>query len=252
MRQRPAARRDRPQLAGRRPRSAPGARPVRGDALPLRRRRRPRLAAELRARAARESLPGGVYGLLLEAGDVEDVVAFAVRRGAGAEPAANVVVLPTFTYLAYSCEREGPAAAGSERPEDRWGAEAGLRSLYDRHADGVGVYEASLLRPLTQLRPGYRCSQHGGPHGLAQDLILIDWLARKGISFDVVTDHDLHREGAAALAGHRTVITGLTPSTRARPCSTRSTATSGPAGSLAYLGGNGLNGSVSVDPRART
>ena len=57
-------------------------------------------------------------------------------------------------------------------------AEAGLRCLYDRHADGVGVYEASLLRPLTQLRPGYRCSQHGGPHGLAQDLILIDWLRR--------------------------------------------------------------------------
>ena len=158
-----------------------------------------------------ESMPGGIYGLLLEADGVEDVVAFAVRRGPAAPAAANVVVLPTFTYLAYSCEREAPAAAGSQRPEDRWVADAGLRCLYDRHADGVGVYEASLLRPLTQLRPGYRCSQHGGPHGLAQDLILTSWLARRGIEFDLLTDHDLHREGAAALAGHRTLITGAHP-----------------------------------------
>lgn len=194
-----------------------------------------------------EPLAGGVYGLLLEAGDVEDVVAFAVRSGAGAEPAPNVVVLPTFTYLAYSCEREGPAAAGYERPEDRWGAEAGLRSLYDRHADGVGVYEASALRPLTQMRPSYRCSQHGGPHGLAQDLILTSWLARRGIAFDVVTDHDLHREGAAALAGHRTVITGAHPEYASRAMLDAIDGHLESGGSLAYLGGNGLNGSVSVD-----
>ena len=193
-------------------------------------------------------LPGGVYGLALEADGVEDVVAFAVGRAAAAEPAANAVLLPTFTYLAYSCEREAPAAAGSRRPEDRWVAEAGLRCLYDRHADGVGVYEASLLRPLTQLRPGYRCSQHGGPHGLAQDLILIDWLARKGIAFDLLTDHDLHREGAAALAGHRTVITGAHPEYASAALLDALDEHLGAGGSLAYLGGNGLNGSVSVDP----
>ena len=193
-------------------------------------------------------LPGGVYGLALEADGVEDVVAFAVGRAAAAEPAAHAVLLPTFTYLAYSCEREVPASAGSRRPEDRWVAEAGLRCLYDRHADAVGVYEASLLRPLTQLRPGYRCSQHGGPHGLAQDLILIDWLARKGIEFDLLTDHDLHREGAAALAGHRTVITGAHPEYASAALLDALDEHLGAGGSLAYLGGNGLNGSVSVDP----
>ena len=96
------------------------------------------------------------------------------------------------TRASCAAPRAGGLRAG---PEDRWVAEHGLRSLYDRYVDGVGVYEASLLRPLTQLRPGYRCSQHGGPHGLAQDLILLDWLRRRGIDFDVVTDHDLARRG---------------------------------------------------------
>src|SRR5690606_31047712 len=104
------------------------------------------------------------------AGEREDVVPFCVRRAAGTEPAAHAVVLPTFTYLAYSCERAVPARMGSTQSEDAWVARNGLRSLYDRYDDGCGVYEASILRPLTQLRPGYRSPQHGGPHGLAQDL----------------------------------------------------------------------------------
>ena len=85
-----------------------------------------------------------------------------------------------FTYLAYSCERDAPGVDRSEQAEDRWVARNGLRSLYDRYDDGCGVYEASLLRPLTQLRPGYRCPQHGGPHGLAQDLILLGLLGATG------------------------------------------------------------------------
>ena len=52
LRQRPAAGGHRRGLARRRPRLAAGAGAVRGDALPRRRGRRPRLGAELRARAA--------------------------------------------------------------------------------------------------------------------------------------------------------------------------------------------------------
>ena len=194
-----------------------------------------------------ESLPSGVYGLVLEADGVEDVLAFAVRRAAAATAADTAVLLPTFTYLAYSCERGAPREAGSARPEDGWVAEQGLRSLYDRHRDGTGVYEASLLRPLTQLRPGYRCPQHGGPHGLAQDLILLDWLHRRGIDHEVVTDHDLEREGPRALAGVRTVITGAHPEYASARLLDALDAHLQGGRNLAYLGGNGLNGSVSVD-----
>ena len=232
-------------MAGRRPRLACGARAVRRDALssdavddldwPATH------ALELPA-----SLPSGVYALELEAGGALERIPVAVRRSAGAAPAPNAVLLPTFTYLAYSCEREQPARAGSDEPEDHWVAARGLRSLYDRHADGVGVCEASLLRPLTQMRPGYRCPQHGGPHGLAQDLILLGWLARQGIELELLTDHDLDREGAAAL-GSRTLITGAHPEYASARLLDAVDAHLEAGGSLAYLGGNGLNGSVSVD-----
>ncbi|HEX2388249.1 MAG TPA: N,N-dimethylformamidase beta subunit family domain-containing protein [Solirubrobacterales bacterium] len=193
-------------------------------------------------------LASGVYAVILTADGCEDVVPFAVRRPAGAEPATNVVLLPTFTYLAYSCERDAPRQLESPGPEDRWVAGNRLRSLYDRYDDGCGVYEASIRRPLTQLRPGYRCPQHGGPHGLAQDLILLAFLERRGFAADLLTDHDLHAVGATALAGHRTVITGAHPEYATAELLDALDAHVEGGGGLAYLGGNGLNGRVSVDP----
>jgi N,N-dimethylformamidase len=173
-------------------------------------------------------------------------VAFVVRPVADSPVAPNAVLLPTFTYLAYSCEFAD--TAGSRQTEDRWVAEHGFRSLYDRRADGTGVYEASLLRPLTQMRPGYSCHQHGGPHCLAQDLILCDWLRRNGIPFDVVTDHDLDSEGAGAIAGHRTVITGAHPEYASEGLLDALDELLRAGGNLLYLGGNGLNGTVAIDP----
>ena len=110
LRQRAAARGHRPRLARRRPRLAPGARAVRRDALPLRRGRRPRLAAQLRARVARGP-SGGVYGLVLEADGVEDVVAFAVGRAP-----------PPSRRRTPSCSRPSPTwptRASARRPRPR-------------------------------------------------------------------------------------------------------------------------------------
>ena len=123
VRQRSAARGHRSQLERRRPRLAPCARAIRGDALPFRRGRRPRLAAELRGRAARLA-PGGVYAIELSDGECEDLIPVAVRRAPDAEPAAVAVLLPTFTYLAYSCERAAPRLAGTDGPEDSLGRAA--------------------------------------------------------------------------------------------------------------------------------
>ena len=167
------------------------------------------------------------------------------RRGAGRErrPAPDLH-LPRLLLRA-RCARGSSKSPG---PEDRWVARNRLRSLYDRYDDGCGVYEASTRRPLTQLRPGYRCPQHGGPHGLAQDLILLAFLERRGLAADLLTDHDLHAEGAAALAGHRTVITGGHPEYATAELLDALEAHVEGGGGLAYLGGNGLNGRVSVDP----
>ena len=195
-----------------------------------------------------DKLESGVYAVVLLAEGCEDTIPFAVRRPAAAGASPNVVLLPTFTYLAYSCERDAPATLDSPGSEDRWVAANRLRSLYDRFDDGCGVYEASIRRPLTQLRPGYRCPQHGGPHGLAQDLILLGFLGRRGIAADVITDHDLHADGAAALSGYRTVITGAHPEYASAELLDALAAHRGAGGAVAYLGGNGLNGRVSVDP----
>ena len=189
----------------------------------------------------------------MEADGAEDVVAFAVRRAPAAAPAPNVVVLPTFTYLAYSCEREAPAAAGSPAaggPLGRRSSACAASTTATRTGSASTRRRCCAL--LTQLRPGYRCAQHGGPHGLAQDLILLAWLERRGIGFDLLTDHDLDREGAAALAGHRTLITGAHPEYASAAMLDAIDGHLEAGGSLAYLGGNGLNGTVRSTLRGRT
>ena len=72
-------------------------------------------------------------------------------------------------------------------------------------------------------------------------------MRRHGIGFDVLTDHDLHHEGADALAGSRTVITGAHPEYASAALLDALDSHLEGGGGLAYLGGNGLNGSVSVD-----
>ena len=249
VRERPAARGHRARLARRRARLAPGAGSVRGDALPLRRRRRPRLGAELRARAARtrcrEACTG--CGSRPTASRTWSRSRSAARRRRS--PAPNVLVLPTFTYLAYSCEREGPEAAGVGAPRGPLGrrgwAPLALRPPRGRRRRLRGVaaaaaHPAAAGLPLLAARRPAR--PRPGPDPASR------WLRRHGIGFDVVTDHDLHHEGADALAGNRTVITGAHPEYASAALLDALDSHLEGGGSLAYLGGNGLNGSVSVDP----
>ena len=43
------------------------------------------------------------------------------------------------------------------------------------------------------------------------DTHLIDWLEVKGFEVDVITDEDLHFEGAALLKPYKVVLTGTHP-----------------------------------------
>ena len=38
-------------------------------------------------------------------------------------------------------------------PQDKFIVETGMRSLYDRHTDGTGVWYSSWLRPIVNMRP---------------------------------------------------------------------------------------------------
>ena len=68
----------------------------------------------------------------------------------GAAQADVVLVLPTFSYLAYGNEQmaaDGTLVGQVENyprlPEDKYIVSTGLRGLYDRHTDGSGVCYAS-------------------------------------------------------------------------------------------------------------
>lgn len=199
--------------------------------------------------------PSGVYATRLEAEGEVDLIPFVVRRGADVEPAPILVVLPTFTYLAYANEW-GPASplTGDWRPPDdpldeylEARPEFGS-SLYDRHGDGGGRMLSTRLRPILNWRPHYRSPLLGAPRHWPADLYLIDWLEHLGHDYAVATDEDLNREGAALLESHRVVITGSHPEyvTERMLDATESYVAGG--GRLMYLGANGYYWVTSCDP----
>ena len=171
----------------------------------------------------------GVYAAKIAADDGVDYLPFAILPAKGTAIADIAVLMPTFTYLAYSCEMwEGPA----------------LTCLYDHYADGAGVPFASILRPLPNVRPykGILKNTDGDPFSrhLNADLSLLDWLVTTGQSCDVVTDHDLHLEGVDLLAPYKVVITGSHPEYVSGRMLDGIEDYLQTGGSLMYLGGNGF------------
>ena len=82
--------------------------------------------------------------------------------------------------------------------------ELGL-SCYDIHRDGSIVVYSSMKRPVTNFRPTGRI------YKMCMDLLIIAWLERSGIEYDVIADEDVHREGYESLKAYTTVITSSHP-----------------------------------------
>lgn len=195
-------------------------------------------------------LPSGVYALRLRDDEgAEDHLPFFVRPAAGAATRPIAFLAPTLSYLAYANESldvtEGiPLAPRTDmgiRPDiHRWVEANGLSSTYDRHRDGSGICMGSLKRPILDVRPKKRCRTFDAPHQFAADLHLVDWLDAKGIEVDILTDHDLHAEGTAALAPYRVVLTGSHPEYWTEAMLDARDAWLNAGGRLLYLGGNGF------------
>ncbi|MBP2368847.1 N,N-dimethylformamidase beta subunit family domain-containing protein [Pseudonocardia parietis] len=195
-------------------------------------------------------LPSGVYALRTSADGDVDRIPFVVTPARHEAPV--LVVLPTWTYLAYANWRTyaeyeterlviyGEARGVDER--DRWLAahpELG-RSLYDVHTDGSGVCHSSRLRPIVNLRPDYFTPTTRGFRHYAQDLLLLDWLDRRGEHYAVVTDDEVEREGADLLSRYRVVLTGSHPEYCSAGMLDTYLAHTRAGGRLLYLGGNGF------------
>jgi N,N-dimethylformamidase len=203
-----------------------------------------------------ETMRSAIYAAKLTAEDAVDYIPFVVRRPAGAPSPAIAFLMPTASYMAYSNSQIvfAPSELFVGRsavltPEDIYlyeHPELGL-STYDNHADGSGVCYVSRLRPIPNLRPHHRFD--GLLWGLPADLHLIDWLEARGFDYDVITDEDLHREGAVLLRPYKVVLTGSHPEyySAAMLDGIEDYLTVG--GRLMYLGGNGFYWVTSYHPR---
>lgn len=204
------------------------------------------------------SARSGAYAVEVNAGLDTDSITFFVRptRWTLDNSSKVCLVFSTFTYLAYANERlydttrQNTADLGPgfdinktiksfEFEKMRRRTDLGL-SCYDRHNDGSGVCFSSSKRPILNVRPGYVMWAFSRPREFSADLMMIGFLEREGIPYEIVTDHDLHARGVAALDGFNTVITGCHPEYPTLASFSAYTAFAKRGGNLMYLGGNGF------------
>ena len=196
-------------------------------------------------------LPSGVYGARLTCGDHTDTISFYVCPPRGRRTADLCVLASVFTHVIYGNYARsdfGPhwrerAAAWGAYPHNPWDHPEYGFSTYNFHSDGSGICHASHLRPLMSLRPGYINFGTGEGSGLRHfqaDSHLIAWLEHMGTAYDIITDRELHEEGAAALAGYRAVTTGSHPEYHTAETLDALEGYRDSGGNLLYLGGNGF------------
>lgn len=186
-------------------------------------------------------LPSGVYAARITADDETDELPFLVCPPKGKATAPLAFLVPTFTYLAY----------GNEIWRDY-----GLNCVYDQYVDGAGVPLASMRHPIKTFRPrrGLLRSvtgEHFARH-LCADLYFVDWLDVSGQAVDIITDHELHREGVGLLSRYKAVATGSHPEYVSGQTLDALEAYLGQGGSLAYFGGNGFYSVTSLSKDGNT
>lgn len=206
-----------------------------------------------------DDLDSGVYAIHLQAeGDTdEDHIPFIVRPRRGTSPAPIAVLLPTYTYLAYANEQitwrnpDSPVPHDPLQylmPQDHYVVAHGLKSAYDHHADGTGICFSSRLRPVLNFRPKYSTALILAPQHFNADLYLIDWLEAMGHDYDVLTDEDLHAEGAELLTPYRAVISGCHHEYWSRQMLDALADYLGDGGRWMSLTGNGYYWPIGIDP----
>jgi N,N-dimethylformamidase len=205
-----------------------------------------------------EDLPSGVYAARLRADDDTDWVPFYVRPRKGHEKKICFLV-PTASYLAYANDhvtlwtpiaqlfiarvpvlQQQNIVLSAHR-------EFGL-STYDIHSDGSGVAYSTRLRPILNMRPGFRHWLSPSLWQFNADLYLVDWLIEKGYDFDVVTDEDLHHEGLEVLEPYRVVLTGSHPEYCSEQMLDALYGYLDAGGRLMYMGANGFYWVINYDP----
>jgi N,N-dimethylformamidase len=176
---------------------------------------------------------------------LEDYIPIFVRPARGTATAPLALLIPTASYLAYANQQMVSSWWFDELSSckfmtlsevDRYLEEHesfGL-SVYDEHNDGSGICYSSHLRPILNMRPKTDLWQFNA------DTHLTDWLEKKGIPYDVITDDDLHAEGLECLRPYRCVMTGTHPEYYSKEMLDALQAFTNGGGRLMYMGANGF------------
>ncbi len=198
-----------------------------------------------------DGMKSGIYGVRLQAGADYDIIPFYVLPKRGQTTAPIAFLASTFTYQAYANHTRSNADAAYKARRAEWGAYPHnpdehpeySTSTYNRHPDGAGHALSSMRRPILTMRPGFLTFNDARGSGLRHfpaDSHLTGWLEASGFDFDVITDHDLDREGTDLLRGYAVVLTGSHPEYHT-PCTLDALqAYVGSGGRLMYMGGNGF------------
>ncbi|MBC7728054.1 MAG: N,N-dimethylformamidase large subunit, partial [Microbacteriaceae bacterium] len=214
-----------------------------------------------------EGLKSDAYALLLQAGAARENIPFFVVPPKGQASAKIAVLVSTYTYTVYANHARpewvnDPAwRAALVAQNQAWGAyphnpgehrDYGL-STYNYHTDGSGIALVSWRRPMLNLRLGYVTYPYpdirgSGLRHYPADSHLLLWLAHMGHAFDLITDDELHHEGAALLANYKTVVTGSHPEYHTPQMLDALQAYRDTGGKLVYLGGNGFYWKIALDP----
>ena len=200
-----------------------------------------------------EDWQSGVYALHLEKDGARDNIVFYVRARVPGSQARVAFLAPTFSYTVYSqYQKKGRQALITERSL-AWGAlaqapdghpEYGV-SPYNFHSDGSGVVMSTMRRPLIDKRVNQihlvdPSDDGSGLYWISADSAITDLLTRKGIDFEVITDHDVHAEGVDLLSKYAVVLTGQHPEYHTHETLDALSAYLGSGGRFMYLGGNGF------------
>jgi len=204
----------------------------------------------------------GIFALKTTAGDAVDHIPFFIRPHAGKPQAKIAFLLETNTYLAYGNEHVLLPEGDNSFPEEllpNWNktvhheevgyiVENGLHSMYDHKRDGSGVPYQTRKVPILNMRPDFIYPVRGGPHCMAADLIIADWMEQAGHEFDVFSAEDLHFDGLKLLSPYNVLVIGSHPEYWSLPMLEAVEAYLAAGGRVMYLGGNGFYWVTSFDP----
>ena len=206
-----------------------------------------------------EDMPSGIYLMKLECEKEEDNIPIFICPPKGQSNSKLCLIIPTFTYTVYGNHARPDYNKDWDNLLKDWNAykynpanykDYGL-STYNFHSDGSGICHASNLRPLINLRSGYITFGTGNCSGLRHfqaDSHLFSWLENQKISFDILTDIELHNEGFESLKNYKAIMTTSHPEYHTVESLNAFQDFQNNGGNLIYLGGNGFYWKVVLHP----